>query len=182
MVKAKAKRSETIGQLHGAARLVRTALASRLNGHGFHAGQDGIMLALHAEDGQTPGQLAARLGVKPPTITKTINRLSAQGHLEKKPSSEDQRQSNVFLTETGREAIRDIERAVKKTEKQALKDFDKKDRKALMKLLQRIEANLTDGASADDHDDDGDELSVPFAIAASELSQAEQAAEADKDV
>jgi DNA-binding MarR family transcriptional regulator len=64
---AKTRRSETIGQLHASARLVRTALAAKLNGHGFHAGQDQIMLALFQEDGQTPGQLATRLGVKPPT-------------------------------------------------------------------------------------------------------------------
>lgn len=147
---AKAKRSETINQLHAAARLVRTALASHLASHGFHAGQDGLMLALHQQDGQTPGQLASRLGVRPPTVTKTINRLSAQGILEKRPSSEDQRQSNVFLTEGGREAIDSIERAVKRTEKQALKGFDKKDRRALVKLLSRIEENLVGRKEAED--------------------------------
>jgi hypothetical protein len=36
-----------------------------------------------------------------------------------------------------------IEKSVKKTEKQALKGLDKKDQKALAKLLARIEANLT---------------------------------------
>ncbi len=33
------------------------------------------MLQLAAEDGLTPGILAQRLGVRPPTITKTITRL-----------------------------------------------------------------------------------------------------------
>lgn len=155
---AKTRRSETIGQLHASARLVRTALAARLNGHGFHAGQDQVMLALFGEDGQTPGQLASRLGVKPPTITKTINRLSAQGHLEKRPSSEDQRQANVFLTATGREAIRDIERAVRKTERQALKGLDKKERRALTRLLARIEENLT--RAAPDNDEDADDAAL----------------------
>lgn len=153
---AKAKRSETINQLHAAARLVRTALAAQLNSHGFHAGQDGVMLALHSQDGQTPGQLAARLGVRPPTITKTINRLSAQGRLEKRPSAEDQRQANVFLTEGGREAIDAIERAVRRTEKHALKGFDKKDRKTLLKLLARIEENLVENRTRRDEDEDLD--------------------------
>jgi DNA-binding MarR family transcriptional regulator len=171
---AKTRRSETIGQLHASARLVRTALAAKLNGHGFHAGQDQIMLALFQEDGQTPGQLAVRLGVKPPTITKTINRLGAQGHLEKRPSSEDQRQSNVFLTAGGRDTIRDIERAVKKTEKQALKGLDKKERRTLTRLLAQIEENLT-RATPDSVDDAEDAalLATPAEDGEDNLAQAD---------
>ena len=103
------------------------------------------MLALSQEDGQTPGQLAGRLGVRPPTITKTINRLQAQGFLDKKASDHDARQAHIFLTEPGRDTIRAIEKSVRKTEKQALKGLDKKDQKTLSKLLARIEANLSNG-------------------------------------
>lgn len=152
---AKANRSATMSRLHSSARLARTALASRLLAHGFYAGQDQIMIALDGEDGQTPGQLAAKLGVRPPTITKTINRLQAQGFLDKKASDNDGRQAHIFLTESGREAIKAIEKSLRKTEKQALKGFDKKDQKALSKLLLRIEANLS-GAIPDGIDDDAD--------------------------
>jgi DNA-binding MarR family transcriptional regulator len=140
---AKADRAATMNRLHSAARLARTALAARLLAHGFYAGQDQIMLALNADDGQTPGNLADRLGVRPPTITKTINRLQAQGFLEKRASNADGRQAHIFLTESGRETIRAIEKSVRKTEKQALKGLDKKDQKALSKLLARIESNLS---------------------------------------
>ena len=141
-----------MSRLHSAARLSRTALAARLLAHGFYAGQDQIMLALNQEDGQTPGQLAGRLGVRPPTITKTINRLQAQGFLQKRPSEHDARQAHIFLTEQGRETIRAIEKSIRKTEKQALKGLDKKEQKTLSKLLSRIEANLSDpeAAEADD--------------------------------
>jgi DNA-binding MarR family transcriptional regulator len=132
-----------MGHLHSAARLSRTALAARLLEHGFYAGQDQIMLALNLEDGQTPGQLATRLGVRPPTITKTINRLQVQGFLEKRASESDARQAHVFLTQSGRDTIRAIEKSVRKTEKQAFRGFDKKEQKLLGKLLQRVEANLS---------------------------------------
>lgn len=140
---AKADRTATMSRLHSAARLARTALAARLLTHGFYAGQDQIMLALDREDGQTPGTLADRLGVRPPTITKTINRLQAQGFLDKKASNSDARQAHIFLTDSGREMIMAIEKSVKKTEKQALKGLDKKDQKALYKLLARVESNLS---------------------------------------
>jgi DNA-binding MarR family transcriptional regulator len=142
-----------MSRLHSAARLSRTALAARLLNHGFYAGQDQIMLALDHEDGQTPGQLAARLGVRPPTITKTINRLQVQGFLDKRASEIDARQANIFLTDAGREAIRAIEKSVRKTEKQALKGLDKKEQKTLSKLLSRVEANLTNGQAIEVEDD-----------------------------
>ena len=143
-------------RLQSAARLSRTALASRLLAHGFYAGQDQIMMALAAEDGQTPGQLATRLGVRPPTITKTINRLQAQGFLVKRASDNDGRQAHIYLTETGSEAIREIEKSVRKAEKQALKGLDKKELKVLSKMLSRIEANLS-GSFEQPDDDESDE-------------------------
>lgn len=154
---AKADKSATMNHLHLAARLARTALAARLLDHGFYAGQDQIMLALDQSDGQTPGQLAARLGVRPPTITKTINRLQVQGFLDKRASETDARQAHIFLTETGRSTIRAIEKSVRKTEKQALKGLDKKEQKTLAKLLSRIESNLS-GNGADGPDPEPDEI------------------------
>lgn len=158
---AKADKTATMSRLHSAARLARTALAARLLAHGFYAGQDQIMLALEREDGQTLGQLANKLGVRPPTVTKTINRLQSQGYVQKRASATDARQANVFLTDEGHAVMRAIEKAVKKTEKQALKGLDKKEQKTLAKLLARVEANLT-GAEIAEIDDlaDGVELSA----------------------
>lgn len=154
---AKSNRSATMTRLQSAARLSRTALAARLLDHGFYAGQDQIMLALSQLDGQTPGQLASRLGVRPPTITKTINRLQAQGVLDKRASEADARQAHIFLTERGRDAIRSIEKSVRKTEKQAFRGLDKKDQKALSKLLARVEGNLSANGVVDIEDDDLDD-------------------------
>ncbi|EIM74156.1 MarR family transcriptional regulator [Nitratireductor aquibiodomus RA22] len=150
---AKAVKGATIGLLQSAARLSRTALAERLLEHGLYAGQDKLMLALSVENGQTPSQLATLLGVRPPTITKTINRLTNQGFLEKRLSEEDGRRAYVFLTEEGEQAIRSIEKSVRKTEKIALKGFDKKEQKVLTRLLFKVEANLN-GTSFDDVDDE----------------------------
>ncbi|MEO3384718.1 MarR family transcriptional regulator [Mesorhizobium sp. CAU 1741] len=151
---AKVDKATTMSRLGSAARLSRTALAARLLAHGFYAGQDQIMIALDRLDGQTPGQLAAKLGVRPPTVTKTINRLQSQGYVDKRASETDARQANIFLTDDGRAAIKAIEKAVKKTEKQALKGLDKKDQKALAKLLSRIEGNLSLNGSPIAEDED----------------------------
>jgi len=152
---AKVKRKAVMSSLQTAARLSRTVLAARLLAHGFYAGQEQIMLALDRQDGQTPGQLAGRLGVRPPTVTKTIGRLQAQGYVDKRSSEADARQANIFLTETGRSAIAGIEKAVRKTDRLAFAGFDKTERRLLLDLLGRVEANLGDTrAPAEDEADD----------------------------
>jgi DNA-binding MarR family transcriptional regulator len=130
-------------QVQVVARLGRTALAVKLLEKKLYAGQDQLMLALAGTDGQTPSALAAVIGVRPPTVTKTISRLQAQGFLEKRGSETDARQANIFLTEAGREVIIGIEKSIRKTEKQALLGLDKKDQKVLTKLLRKIESNLS---------------------------------------
>lgn len=157
---AKGRKGSVTAQIQSTARLARTELAARLLAHGFYAGQDQIMMALDEEDGLTPGQLAQKLGVRPPTITKTINRLQAQGFVEKGASQTDARVAHVSLTEAGRDAIGEITKSVKKTEKAALRGLDKKERKTLQKLLRRVEANLAGGTPAeaiDESDDASDE-------------------------
>jgi DNA-binding MarR family transcriptional regulator len=154
---AKGNRKAVIGKLQGAARQARTALAARLLQHGFYAGQDQIMLALAETDGQTPGALAQQLGVRPPTITKTINRLQSQGFVERRASEADSRQAHIFLTAAGSDAIKAIEKSIRRTEKQALKGLDKKEQKALGRMLARIEANLGDVLVADAEEAESDD-------------------------
>ncbi|MGN6585261.1 MAG: MarR family winged helix-turn-helix transcriptional regulator [Rhizobiaceae bacterium] len=149
---AKNAKGATMSRLQSAARLTRTALAQRLLAHGFYAGQDQIMLALAQEDGQTPGQLATKLGVRPPTVTKTINRLQSQGFLDKAASNHDARQAHIHLTDNGKEAIKAIEKSLRKTEKLALKGFDKKEQKTLARLLARVEANFSDAEAPEIED------------------------------
>jgi DNA-binding MarR family transcriptional regulator len=114
---SKTGKNAVIQPLQHNARLIRTILATRLLEYGLYAGQDAVLLRLAEEDGLSPGLLAQKLGVRPPTITKTISRLQAQGFVIKKASETDQRQTHIFLTERGQDVIRTIEKLVRKTEK-----------------------------------------------------------------
>ena len=141
---AKADKGATMSRLQSAARLSRTALAAA-SARPWFLRRPGPDHAVAQPGGRADaGPAGHRLGVRPPTITKTINRLQVQGFLDKRASETDARQAHVFLTDTGRDAIRAIDKSVRKTEKQALKGLDKKEQKALARLLSRIEANLSD--------------------------------------
>ncbi|HEY5080549.1 MAG TPA: MarR family winged helix-turn-helix transcriptional regulator [Bauldia sp.] len=122
---------------------------------GLHSGQESLLKSLSGEDGMSMSDLAASLGVQPPTITKMISRLAAQDYVERRVSTGDGRQAEVFLTERGRRTITAIDKMWKRIEKTALSDIEDKDRKRLRKLLRQVERNL--GTKRIDRPDEEDE-------------------------
>jgi DNA-binding MarR family transcriptional regulator len=125
-----------------AARSMRTALTRSLGESGLYAGQDGVILALAEEEGMTPGQLALRLGVKAPTMTRTIGRMEAQGFLERRADETDGRLTKVFLTESGLKTVEQIGRSVSECGEQAARGLSDKEVRTLLKLLKLVEQNL----------------------------------------
>ncbi len=125
-----------------AARSMRTVLSRNLLATGLYAGQDGVILALSEEGGLTAGALAARLGVKAPTMTRTIGRLEAQGFVERRPDETDGRLTMVHLTEAGRSSVDRISEAGRLSERQAAEGLSEKDVRNLLKLLRAMDENL----------------------------------------
>ena len=129
-------------RLSQAAHAYRVRAGSQLSRIGLHSGQESLLKALASDDGMSMSDLAAILGVQPPTVTKMIGRLAAQDYVERRASKGDGRQAEVYLTERGRKAIESIDKVWKRIEKTALDGIEDKDRKRLRKLLRQIERNL----------------------------------------
>lgn len=132
-----------------AARSMRTVLSRNLVESGLYAGQDGVMLALAETDGLTAGALAAKLGVKAPTMTRTIGRMEAQGFLERRPDEDDARLTKVYLTAPGRDRLQTIAEAGQHSEKLATRGLTEKQVRTLMKLLRVVDSNLQAARAAD---------------------------------
>jgi DNA-binding MarR family transcriptional regulator len=152
-------------RLGQAAHAYRVRAGAGLARIGLHSGQESLLKALAADDGMTMSDLAATLGVQPPTVTKMIGRLAAQDYVERRASKGDGRQAEVYLTERGRRAIETIDKVWKRIEKTALDGIDDKDRKRLRKLLRQVERNLGGKrtertASADEDETDAEELAA----------------------
>src|SRR4029079_17053447 len=104
-------------------RLAQAAHAYRVRAGGqlarinLHSGQESLLKALADNDGMSMSDLAATLGVQPPTVTKMISRLAAQDYVQRRASTGDGRQAQVFLTERGRRAIAMIDKLWKRMEK-----------------------------------------------------------------
>ncbi len=152
-------------RLAQAAHAYRVRAGSQLSRINLHSGQETLLKALAESDGMSMSDLAASLGVQPPTVTKMISRLAAQDYVERRPAPGDGRQAQVFLTERGRDLIGQIDKLWKRIEKTALAGVDDKDRKRLRKLLRQVERNLgaarDDQAAETDSDDaDGEDAAV----------------------
>lgn len=141
-------------RLHHAARLQRALAARRLHEIGLFPGQETVLKLLVEADGRTMTELAEALRVRPPTASKTVGRLSAQGLLERRASDGDARLVRVHLTEEGRSRAGAIDAIRDSLEDLMVAGLDGKDRKRLRKLLRRLEKNLSHQLGTSDNEPD----------------------------
>jgi DNA-binding MarR family transcriptional regulator len=125
-----------------AARSMRTALSHSLAESGVYAGQDGVILMLSQEGSMTPGQIAHRLGVKAPTMTRTIGRMEAHGFVERSDDEDDGRLTRVKLTEAGQLSVERISSSLAECGARAVDGLSPKEIRTVVKLLKAIDANL----------------------------------------
>lgn len=153
--------AKTVGyELLHAARLHRARSAQLLNELGLFPGQEQVLTLLAAENGRTMGDLAAELRVRPPTASKTVARLAAQGLVERRAVNGDGRVVRVELTEEGRRRAEAVDAVWGELEREASEGIDGKDRKKLRKLLRKFGRNVGEkisGAAGPDEDELDDE-------------------------
>src|SRR6266702_1225637 len=106
------------------------ATATAFSRHGVHEGQQFILRQLWAEDGQTPGEIARRLGLATPTVTRAATRMEAAGLLRREPHQRDRRLVRLVLTERGRALEDVIGNEMHRLSERALATFDPSERAA----------------------------------------------------
>jgi DNA-binding MarR family transcriptional regulator len=133
------------GSLHGTtafaigrlARAHRAAVAPRLAALGLNSGAELLLAELWREDGIMQSELAERLAVRPPSVTKVVRGLAAQGFVERRVHPDDARISLVFLTRAGRALRAEVESAWAEAERETLGVLPRSDAKQLRRLLAR---------------------------------------------
>jgi MarR family transcriptional regulator, organic hydroperoxide resistance regulator len=125
-----------------AKRVLARASANAFAQHGVHEGQQYLLRCLWAEDGLAPGELARRLGLATPTVTRAAARMEAAGLLRRMPHERDRRLVRLFLTDRGRVLEKEIDREVAMLNERALASLDDSERLALVRYLDCIRENL----------------------------------------
>lgn len=116
----------------------------------LHPGQERVLFLLWDADGLTLSQLAERLGVQAPTVTKMITRMGASGYLERRPAPKDSRVTQVFLSEQGRGVKKAVEKSYARLEQETGARLSTEERKTLLELLAKVVPNLSQSLGAED--------------------------------
>ncbi len=127
---------------HALAHASATAFAR----HGVHEGQQYVLRCLWRDDGLSPGEIARRLGLTTPTVTRAATRMEAAGLLRREPHPGDRRLVRLRLTDRGRELEKVIDEQAHRLTEQALATLGADERAALVRALGQIRRNLAAGA------------------------------------
>lgn len=152
-----AKSHKNVGRLLIlASRLHRARIGAKLQALTLFPGQEQVLEILAAEGAMPMGELAAKLNVRPPTVSKTIARLSAQGLVTRASDGGDGRLVRVKLTEDGEARAAMLGSLMDEVEAEMMAGFDGKERKRLRKLLRKMVGSLgaLGGRTADEAEDE----------------------------
>jgi MarR family transcriptional regulator, organic hydroperoxide resistance regulator len=124
------------------ARRHRGHLTARLTELDLHAGSELMLVELWREDGVTQAELAARLGVRPPSVTKVLRGLVRRGLVERRSDPDDARVWRVHLTSAGSRMRQPVEHAWHEAERETLARLSQADARRLREVLARAVGRL----------------------------------------
>jgi DNA-binding MarR family transcriptional regulator len=110
--------------------------------HGIYEGQQYVLRTLWQEDGLTPGEVARRLQLATPTVTRATTRMAAAGLLRREPHPADRRMVRLWLTDRGRALEKLIDDETRQLSERALASFTEPERAWLISALAQVRRNL----------------------------------------
>jgi DNA-binding MarR family transcriptional regulator len=120
-------------------KVVRAATDAALRGHGLRLGQDHLLAQLWDEDGRTPGEVAAAMGVTTPAVTKGATVLEKAGLLVRRADRKDNRLVRLWLTEAGQALRRPVEQARREVEQALLRELDPGEVEQFRRILEKVQ-------------------------------------------
>lgn len=129
------------------ARLLRTEFDRRVRRLGITRGQWLVLTRLHRRPGASHSELAEMMEVEKATAGRMIDRLVANGWVERRAQPGDRRVKRVYLTPEAERVHKRIWRVAEATVETALADLSARESKQLFALLQRVKATLVSGAN-----------------------------------
>jgi DNA-binding MarR family transcriptional regulator len=91
----------------------------------------------------TIGTVSQRRGFDPPTITGIVNRLEANGLVERVHDRKDRRQVKLYLTDEGRDIMQYLPDAAESFHEIMVQSFSEAEQQDLVMKLQQLIANLS---------------------------------------
>jgi MarR family transcriptional regulator, transcriptional regulator for hemolysin len=132
--------------LHDTSRLMRRRFIQKAREAGLplNRSEAGLLRHVAYEQGINQVTLAAHLDIEPVTVARLIDRLEADGLLERRPDPADRRVWTVWLTDAAGEMLDRIQQIVLVVRREALAGLSGAQREALTETLLAVRANLVE--------------------------------------
>lgn len=128
--------------IHRLAHEMSVELHRRLKVHGITRSQWSVLMILWKGEGRSQTEIQEVLGLERATITGLIQRMSAQGWVQRRDDPHDGRVQRVFLTERSRALKPTATLIVEEVHEQVLAGFSEDERAFFKRLLLRALENL----------------------------------------
>ncbi len=123
-------------------RLHHTRADQSMDRIGLYRGQGSLLMILSHYDGMTHSEIAEKLEISPAAATKVIQRMEQAGYLQCQADPADERVSRVYLQDTGRALIAEIDRAFGELDRMTFEGLPEPDLERFGDLLTHMQANL----------------------------------------
>jgi len=130
--------------VHDIARLMRWNFDRQSAGLGLTRAQWSVLAHLNRSDGVQQKTLAQLIDIKPITLARHIDRLEAEGWVERRDDPDDRRAKRVFLSPKSTPMLDSLRKLGQKVRKQAMQGVSAEEETLMLEVMLRIRDNLTD--------------------------------------
>lgn len=142
--------------IHDVARLLRLAFDRQAAGTGLTRAQWSVLAHLRRSNGVQQKTLATMMDITPITLARHLDRLEADGWIERRDDPEDRRAKRVFLNPHSEPMFAMMSELGQNVRLQAMQGVSAADEECFMQVLLRVRSNLciaTRGQEAQSHCD-----------------------------
>ncbi len=109
---------------------------------GIQNAQIPFIMIVHDNNGCSQKEIAEKIGVTPPTVNVSIQRLEKVGFVCRRRDEKDQRIMRVYLTEKGESLVREIKQASKSVEEVMFSNFSDTELCLMRRFFEQILDNI----------------------------------------
>ena len=114
----------------------------RVREMGVQHGQMPIIMIVYGHNGCSQKEIAEQMGVTPPTVNVSIQRLEKADIVCRKRDEKDQRIMRVYLTENGRRIVEEIKQQSRDVEKVMFSNFSDAELCLMRRFFEQILDNI----------------------------------------
>ena len=128
--------------MHDVSRLMRKSFDRRASAIGLTRSQWRVLAHLSRNEGVKQAGLAEILEIKPITLARLLDRLGANGWVERRSDPNDKRARRLFLTDKARPILVELREVALSVREEALSGFDAVEQDRLIDQLRAVKENL----------------------------------------